>query len=160
ERFPSVSASSARRSRTARRRKTEGAGTSKAVRRCSAPRTPLSIEPRRWAAIRSASPDACAERRRVSMKASVLSCVLPASLLLVACPVFAQGAARPAATAGLLRELNASVEDLTARVALSVVQVVVTGYAAVDERTRGETGLVIGRQRSIGSGAIVDPDGY
>ena len=96
----------------------------------------------------------------VSMKASVVSWVLPVSLVLVASPVFAQGAARPAATAGLLRELNASVEDLTARVALSVVQVVVTGYAAVDERTRGETGLVIGRQRSIGSGAIVDPDGY
>ena len=96
----------------------------------------------------------------VSMKASVVSWVLPVSLVLVASPVFAQGAARPAATAGLLRELNASVEDLTARVALSVVQVVVTGYAAVDERTRGETGLVIGRQRSIGSGAIVDSDGY
>ena len=96
----------------------------------------------------------------MSMKASVLLAVLSAVLLLIASPAFAQGAARPAAKAGLLRDLNASVEDLTARVALSVVQVVVTGYAAVDERTRGESGLVIGRQRSIGSGAIVDPDGY
>jgi serine protease Do len=44
---------------------------------------------------------------------------------------------------------------------MSVVQVLVTGYGPVDERTRGgETGQVIGRQRSIGSGAIVDPDGY
>jgi serine protease Do len=86
--------------------------------------------------------------------------VLSAVLLAIASPAFAQGAERPTATAGLLRDLNASVEDLTARVALSVVQVVVTGYAAVDERTRGESGLVIGRQRSIGSGAIVDPDGY
>ena len=44
---------------------------------------------------------------------------------------------------------------------MSVVQVLVTGYGPVDERTRGgETGLVIGRQRSIGSGAIIDPDGY
>jgi serine protease Do len=94
------------------------------------------------------------------MKASVLLSVLSSVLLLSASPAFAQGAARPAAKAGLLRELNASVEDLTARVALSVVQVVVTGYAAVDERTRGESGLVIGRQRSVGSGAIVDPDGY
>ena len=96
----------------------------------------------------------------MSMKASVSLSVLSAVLLLSAPPAFAQGATRPAAKTGLLRELNASVEDLTARVALSVVQVVVTGYAAVDERTRGESGLVIGRQRSIGSGAIVDPDGY
>ena len=96
----------------------------------------------------------------MSMKASVLFSVLSAVLLLIASPAFAQGATRLAAKAGLLRELNASVEDLTARVALSVVQVVVTGYAAVDERTRGESGLVIGRQRSIGSGAIVDPDAY
>jgi len=94
------------------------------------------------------------------MKASVWLSLLSSVLLLSASPALAQGAARPAANAGLLRELNASVEDLTARVALSVVQVVVTGYAAVDERTRGDSGLVIGRQRSIGSGAIVDPDGY
>ena len=36
----------------------------------------------------------------------------------------------------LLRELNASVEDLTTRVSLSVVQVLVTGYGPVDERAR------------------------
>ena len=61
-----------------------------------------------------------------------------------------------------LRELNASVEDLAARVSISVVQVLVTGYGPVEEGGRGggETGLVIGRQRSIGSGAIIDADGY
>jgi len=96
----------------------------------------------------------------VFTKTSVLCCGLTAALLLAASPAFAQSTARPAASMGPLRALNASVEDLTARVALSVVQVVVTGYAAVDERMRGESGLVIGRQRSIGSGAIVDPDGY
>jgi serine protease Do len=80
--------------------------------------------------------------------------------LLAASPGFAQTARRPSTTVGLLRELNASVEDLTSRVSLSVVQVLVTGYGAVDEHTDGETGLVIGRQRSIGSGAIIDPDGY
>jgi serine protease Do len=94
------------------------------------------------------------------MRRFALFCGLSAIPLLVASPALAQSPARQTATAGLLRELNASVEDLTARVALSVVQVVVTGYGAVDERTRGETGLVIGRQRSIGSGAIIDPDGY
>jgi serine protease Do len=86
--------------------------------------------------------------------------VLVAVCLSIASPVAAQSAARAGTTGGSLRELNASVEDLTARVSLSVVQVLVTGYGAVDERTRGETGLVIGRQRTIGSGAIIDPDGY
>jgi len=94
------------------------------------------------------------------MRSFVLFCHLAAIPLAVASPVSAQSAARQTATRGLLRELNDSVEDLTARVSLSVVQVVATGYGAVDEQARGETGLVIGRQRSIGSGAIVDPDGY
>lgn len=67
---------------------------------------------------------------------------LAAISLLVASPVSAQSATRHTTTRGLLRELNTSVEDLTARVSLSVVQVVATGYGAVDEHTRGETGLV------------------
>ena len=40
--------------------------------------------------------------------------------------VSAQGAVRPPAAASLLRELSASVEDLTVRVSPSVVQVLVT----------------------------------
>jgi serine protease Do len=94
------------------------------------------------------------------MKPPALLCGVPIVVLLSAAPLFAQSAVRPAARLGLLKELNASVEDLTARVSLSVVQVLVTGYGAVEEHTRGETGLVIGRQRTIGSGAIIDPDGY
>jgi serine protease Do len=78
--------------------------------------------------------------------------------VLMAAPAFAQHSPSPP---NLLRDFNASVEDLTSRVSLSVVQVLVTGYGPVDERARaGEAGLVIGRQRSIGSGAIIDPDGY
>jgi serine protease Do len=84
-----------------------------------------------------------------------------AACLLIASPLSAQSVRRPPPAANFLRELNASVEELTTRVSMSVVQVLVTGYGPVDERTRGgETGLVIGRQHSIGSGAIVDPDGY
>ena len=95
------------------------------------------------------------------MTPSRVSVPLCAALMLVAAPLAAQSAKHPSAGATLLRDLNASVEELTARVSMSVVQVVVTGYGAVDERSRGgETGLVIGRQHSIGSGAIIDPDGY
>jgi serine protease Do len=80
--------------------------------------------------------------------------------MLHASPLSAQSATPPRAST-LLRELNASVEELTTRVSTSVVQVLVTGYGAVDERAHGgERGPVIGRQRSIGSGAIIDPDGY
>src|SRR5579872_158155 len=79
--------------------------------------------------------------------------------MFAASPLAAQTTAhRPSS---LLRELNASVEDLTSSVSMSVVQVLVTGYGAVDERASGgDTGIVIGRQRSIGSGAIIDADGY
>jgi serine protease Do len=41
------------------------------------------------------------------------------------------------------------------------VQILVTGYGAIDSHSRGgETGLVIGRQRGIGSGAIIAAEGY
>ena len=42
---------------------------------------------------------------------------------------------------------------------LSIVQVQVTGYRAMEEKSQDEANL-IGRQRSLGSGVIVDPDGY
>lgn len=85
--------------------------------------------------------------------------VLSGGCLLVAPPLFAQGA-RASAPAPL-RALNASVEALTTRVSSSVVQVLVTGYGPVDGDPRGgDTGLVIGRQRSTGSGVVIDADGY
>src|SRR4029077_18359193 len=46
------------------------------------------------------------------------------------------------------------------RVSPSVVQVLVTGYGPVEDPGRGDTDVVIGRQRSMGSGVIVDPDGF
>jgi serine protease Do len=59
-----------------------------------------------------------------------------------------------------LLQLNGSVEALVQRVSQSVVQVVVTSYGPVDQSDRTAADLVIGRQRSTGSGVIVDPDGY
>ena len=87
--------------------------------------------------------------------------LLGAFLTATASPLAAQSAKRPAAPTSLLRELNASLEDLSARVSVGVVQVLVTGYGPIDARSpAGETDVVIGRQRSSGSGAIIDPDGY
>jgi len=66
----------------------------------------------------------------------------------------------PAGKADLLHQLSGSFETLVKKVSPSVVQIQVTGYGAVDESSSGETGLVVGRQRVVGSGAIIDPDGY
>jgi serine protease Do len=59
-----------------------------------------------------------------------------------------------------LEELNGSFAALAAVVSQSVVQVLVTSYGPVDEPVRADTNLVIGRQRNIGSGVVVDAGGY
>ena len=59
-----------------------------------------------------------------------------------------------------LHQISSSVEDLVKRVSPSVVQVRVTGFGTTEEADSNETALVIGRFRSIGSGVIVDPEGY
>jgi serine protease Do len=88
---------------------------------------------------------------------------LPSALVaigaLVASPLGAQGPVRPPST-DVLRDLNTAIGALTTTVTPSVVQILVSGYRPVDEASGGETGLVIGRQRTVGSGAIIDADGY
>ena len=59
-----------------------------------------------------------------------------------------------------LHQLNESIETLVQRISPSVVQIQVTGYGATQESSQGQTSVVIGKQRAIGSGVIVDPDGY
>jgi serine protease Do len=65
-----------------------------------------------------------------------------------------------AGTRDALHQLNDSIEALVRRVSPSVVQIVVTGYGSTEESDRGQADVVIGRQRAIGSGVIVDPEGY
>ncbi len=65
----------------------------------------------------------------------------------------------PAERPTLLKELNASLEALVERIAPAVVQIQVTGYGAVEEGTHRQT-AVVGRQRALGSGVIVDPSGF
>jgi serine protease Do len=60
-----------------------------------------------------------------------------------------------------LHKLNESVDTLINKVSPSVVQIVVTGYGPVESSAeRGSTALTIGRQRAIGSGFVIDPEGY
>jgi len=66
---------------------------------------------------------------------------------------------RPAEAPMVLQQLNSAIEQLTARISPAVVQIVVTGYGTVDESSRGQTALIT-REQAIGSGVIVDSDGY
>ena len=54
---------------------------------------------------------------------------------------------------------NASIDALTKKVWPSVVQILVTGYGARPAGRGGET-AVVGQQRSVGSGFVIDADGY
>ncbi|MGD0907720.1 MAG: trypsin-like peptidase domain-containing protein [Candidatus Acidiferrales bacterium] len=63
-------------------------------------------------------------------------------------------------TADALHQLNDSVEALVRRVSPSVVQIVVSGYGSTENESQGQTSVVVGKQRVIGSGVIVDPGGY
>lgn len=66
---------------------------------------------------------------------------------------------RPAEPTPILQQLNSSIEQLTARISPAVVQIVVNGYGALEENNHGRTALVT-REHVIGSGVIVDSDGY
>ena len=76
--------------------------------------------------------------------------------MLFAVMALAMGA-QPAVGKDSLQQLDDSVVSLVQQVTPAVVQILVTGYGAVDQH--GQTAL-IGHQRVLGSGVIVDPDGY
>ncbi len=89
---------------------------------------------------------------------------LTLGLIFAAClalPEMVVAQAPPAATTpDFIGQLSRSSEALVKKVAPSVVQIMAIGYGPLQESSQTETGLVIGRQRAIGSGVIVDPDGY
>jgi serine protease Do len=59
----------------------------------------------------------------------------------------------------VLHQLNSDLESLAAKVSPAVVQILVTGYGPLKEEDKSQTALIV-RQRAVGSGVIVDPDGY
>jgi serine protease Do len=59
-----------------------------------------------------------------------------------------------------LQQLNGSVATLVSSVSQSVVQVIVTSYGPVEPANRTDTDMVIGRQRSMGSGVVIAAGGY
>jgi len=62
------------------------------------------------------------------------------------------------ASGSILRELDEAMDQVAERVLPAVVQISVSGFGP--SRQRSESENVIERQRGIGSGVIVDHDGY
>jgi serine protease Do len=70
--------------------------------------------------------------------------------------------AEPGAHEGptVLVQLNGALEELAAKVSPAVVQILVTGYGPLREgEDRSQTAFIV-RQHAVGSGVIVDPNGY
>lgn len=55
-------------------------------------------------------------------------------------------------------QLSGAIQSLVSRVSPSVVRIQVTRYASSQQH--GRTDLVIGKEQAIGSGVVVDPNGY
>ena len=85
-----------------------------------------------------------------------LSALCLAALMMPAS--YADSLKRPSLTA--LDQFSEAVQTLSAQIAPSVVQVLVTRYAPREESANGRTGFVLGRQQGVGSGVVVDSGGY
>jgi serine protease Do len=57
-------------------------------------------------------------------------------------------------------QFDSMVDALIKKVSPSVVQIIVTAYAPLEDNSRGNAGAVIGRQRASGSGFVIDAEGY
>ena len=75
-------------------------------------------------------------------------------------PALAQKSPTKPALEDPLERWNDSVDALVKRVWPSVVQILVTSYGPREEIDRGNTNVIVGRQRSVGSGFVIDGDGY
>src|SRR5882724_5641228 len=62
-------------------------------------------------------------------------------------------------SSNILRELDSSIEKVVTKVSPAVVQIVVAGYGPAEDHGHTDTAQIV-RQRAIGAGVIVDPDGY
>jgi serine protease Do len=102
--------------------------------------------------------------RLQSLKCGI-ACLLMATCALAQAPgIHASGGAaadrlKAPGPSNFLRELDGSLEAVVAKVSPAVVQITVTGYGPQEEQ--GHTNkTVLAREHAIGSGVIVDPDGY
>lgn len=108
---------------------------------------------------------------RISRCAPAAVCIPLVCLLTCSCIAAAQtSAASPvqlnrqkaaqSADTDLLKQFNNSLEALAQKVSPAVVQVLVTGFGPVEDANSSTHTALITRQQSLGSGVVVDPDGY
>jgi serine protease Do len=103
--------------------------------------------------------------RLQSMKCGLIACIVAATYAFAQSTSIHTAREAPAvlskasASPNLLRELNSSLEAVVSKVSPAVVQIVVTGYGPSEEHGHTDTARIV-RQRAIGTGIIVDPDGY
>src|SRR3984957_4245152 len=87
--------------------------------------------------------------------------ILWASLPLSLCGQKKTESASPdAAGPAILQEYDQSLDEIAERAMRSVVQIDVTSYSVPEHAEGGEDSQNLQRQRALGSGVIVDPDGY
>src|SRR5208283_1448820 len=67
--------------------------------------------------------------------------------------------AKTSQPADVLVQLNDALQSLAARVSPAVVQILVTGYGSIHEDDKSQTAFIV-RQKAVGSGVIVDSNGY
>src|SRR5262249_34958559 len=95
--------------------------------------------------------------RALSVSVPSRAClVASAAAALAAGPLSAQQPTTPRKPAAALAQLNEALQDLAQRVGPSVVQIAATSFASP---TAAGTAL-LAKERSGGSGVILDPDGY
>jgi serine protease Do len=100
--------------------------------------------------------------RTASRSLTPVSARIALGLLLVAGAARADqpgAGARAEAGTGILHEMNRAMIRLAERVSPAVVQIQVTGFRPAAPNGRIESAFVA-RQHAIGSGVVVDPDGY
>ena len=98
------------------------------------------------------------------MKFGIVACFFAATSALAQSTAVRTDSDAPAliskapASSNLLRALDSSLETVVSKVSRAVVQIVVTGYGPLEDHGHATASIV--RQHAIGTGIIVDPDGY
>jgi serine protease Do len=100
-------------------------------------------------------------KRVLRQRELVFPCSLPLTLLILftpfALPYPSLAQTSPASTAN---SFDVAMDSLIKKVSPSVVQIVVTAYAPLQDADRGSAAVVLGRHRASGSGFVIEPDGY
>jgi serine protease Do len=100
-----------------------------------------------------------AAKRKIATQRPARLPIAVLALIFFSCPATKIASAQDRALENL-QKLNQSVDALIKKVSPSVVQILVTGYGPLEEGDHGNTNTIIGRQRAIGSGFVVEESGY